>query len=267
MPYLMARGTMEKKKVELIYQCTNCDCLIQSALEFGGDKGGEMRWSDGKKKKHFQWGHPELMICLRCKELLWLKKLKPLVQNRDKVFQLGWTQYKNAQPARWIRPKEAKELLKQKVLVNSPEEEYIRKHLWWGDNERIDPWTGDWYKTYNDGLDIRNDMYGEDDMAFYRANCRSLISIFHFALDKLLEEVDRLSEESEAEREYIEEFYSEDIHERIFMLCELYRNLGEFENASQMLKRVKGSKYAAIVRQIEKAIQRRNKFTFQLKNN
>lgn len=263
----MARRPMEKKKVELIYQCSNCDSLIQSALEVGGDQGGVMCSSDGKRKKDYQFDHPELMICLRCKELLWLKKLKPLVQNRDKVFQLGWTQYKNAQPARWIKPREAKELLKQSVLANSPEEEYIRKHLWWGDNERIDPMTGDWYKSYNDGLDLRYDMYGENDMAFYRANCRSLISIFHFALDKLLEEVDRLSEEYEAEREYIEEFYSEDIHERIFMLCELYRNLGEFENADRMLKRVKGSKYAAIVRQIDKAIQRRNKFTFQLKNN
>lgn len=254
---------------DLLYECPDCGNRIMSRSIASGNTIGARFYSDGRMDAPMLPDMPDLIACLGCSGLLWLSKLQPIAEfdmfgynkhqdnGSDEKLRIG------AQDARPLDIKESKKALARIKKEYTAEEYFIRKKLWWMYNELIIDRTrsevdraehSEWKRS------APHEQLDKEDVEIYAANCEALITLTENRLRSY-----RLIASGPKDRTYdqeAEEMFSEEIHQEIFTLCELHRNLGQFVQAEGVLKGVSEEHYADLVDQFTEVIASKDQFTF-----
>lgn len=250
-----------------LYECPKCSNRIQRGSMMSGNTFGARLYSDGRMDAPMMPSYPNLIACNRCRELLWLDRMKPIAYSMpdflldDNSDSDGMHPWGDVQIANEMSIPVANRILQTLKPEFAVEEYYIRRKLWWGYHERIDPATGKWKNSTGGRHDfIYSVQLHEEDHELYEANCRALIAQTERQLHNwgLLAADDDLK----AEGSLLDELRSEKFYNCTFTLCELHRNLGQFEQAESVLARVSDESYASTVEQFMAAIARRDKYPF-----
>jgi hypothetical protein len=287
---------------DLLYECPDCGNRIKSRSIGSGNTIGARFYSDGRMDAPMLPDMPDLIACLGCSGLLWLSKLQPIAEfymydykkhkdngSDEKLWNgaqdaspldiidefdiFGYNEHQangsdeklwiGAQDARPLDIKESKNALARIKKEYTAEEYFIRKKLWWMYNELIIDRT----RSEVDGAEhsewkrsAPHERLDKEDVDFYVANCEALITLTENRLRSY-----RLIASGPKDRTYdqeVEELFSEEIHQEIFTLCELHRNLGQFVQAEGVLEGVSEEHYADLVDQFRAVIASKDQFTF-----
>ena len=122
---------------DLVYQCPNCDNLIQNNSLMSGNTFGSSLYSDGKRIAPMLPEYPNLTICKKCNYIFWLNRINEIGQYYYYGVENTKLEWVNSDQAEFLTIDEYFQALVLDQANNNTDELFIRQNIWWLFNDRV----------------------------------------------------------------------------------------------------------------------------------
>ena len=238
----------------IIKKCSECSGLIQEHSIISGNSVGAQYWTDGKRELPMLPDQPWLVKCPHCQNLLWIDELEEIRESelwkdlkfpksnneqelQDYFAKLKSKSYNEPELQDYFAKLKSNNLSSKKIL-------YIRTRAWWKGND---------VRRTNDILEeMRKYWKNLPDKSSKKAETGRYIERNSIPKEKLI-----LSDE---ERNNLQMLYDilNSSDDDLLMKAEIKRELGQFEDAEDILKHRFDEEYSQYYSVIKKLVEKRD---------